>query len=101
MATIEENLTNLRLGSESALSFFMDMYSHNLHFFAYKLVRDKDTIPDVISESFFKLWAHRTYFIIIEELKSFLDAVVRNSCLVQSKKGRELLAHVQREQAVL
>lgn len=101
MVTIEEQLTNLRLGSESALSFFMDMYSHNLHFFAYKLVRDKDIIPEVISESFVKLWMHRTQFFSIEELKSFLYIVVRNSCLDQAKKGRERYAHEQMEEAHL
>jgi RNA polymerase sigma factor (sigma-70 family) len=101
MAMKEEHLTNLRLGSESALSYFMDLYSHNLHFFAYKLVRDKDAIPEIISESFVKLWYHRSQFFSIEELKSFLYIVVRNSCLDQAKKVRERYAHGQIEEALL
>lgn len=95
----EEQLTNLRLGSESALSYFMDLYSHNLHFFAYKLVRDKDIIPEIISESFIKLWQNRTQFFCIEELKSYLYIVVRNSCLDQAKKVRERYIHGQMEEA--
>jgi len=101
MALPEEHLTNLRLGSETALSYFMDIYSHNLHFFAYKLLRDKDTIPEIISESFVKLWQHRTQFFSVEELKSFLYIVVRNSCLDQAKKVRERYTHAQMEEALL
>lgn len=101
MVKPEEYLTNLRLGSEAALSYFMDIYSHNLHFFAYKLVRDKDSIPEIISESFVKLWHHRTQFYTVDELKSFLYIVVRNSCLDQAKKGRERYDHRQMEEALL
>ncbi|MGN0002253.1 MAG: RNA polymerase sigma factor [Sphingobacterium composti] len=101
MIMTEDQLTNLRLGSESALSYFMDLYSHNLHFFAYKLVRDKDSIPEIISESFVKLWQHRTQFFSVEELKSYLYVVVRNSCLDQGKKVRERYAHHQMEEALL
>lgn len=99
MIKIEKHLANLRLGNESALSYFMDLYSHNLHFFAYKLVRDKDAIPEIISESFVKLWKNRTQFYSIEELKSFLYIVVRNSCLDQAKKVRERYPHGQIEEA--
>lgn len=101
MGLREVHLTNLRLGSESALSYFMDLYSHNLHFFAYKLVRDKDTIPEIISESFVKLWQYRAQFFTIEELKSFLYIVVRNSCLDQGKNVRERYVFGQMEEANL
>ncbi|MBD1429796.1 RNA polymerase sigma factor [Sphingobacterium litopenaei] len=98
MLKTEENLANLRLGKESALSYFMDLYSHNLHFFAYKLVRDKDSIPEIISDSFVKLWKHRADFYTIEELKSFLYIVVRNSCLDHGKAVRERYVHQQIEE---
>lgn len=101
MIITEQHLTNLRLGNESALSYFMDLYSHNLHFFAYKLIRDKDSIPEIISESFVKVWQRRTQFYSVEELKSFLYIVVRNSCLDQAKKARERYTHEEMEDALV
>lgn len=93
MIDFDREVTNLQHGQESALCFFMDQYSHALHFHAYKFVKNKDVAREIVSDAFVKLWERRLNFDSEERIKSFLYLVTRNECLDYLKQSRNKYQH--------
>ncbi|WP_156307659.1 RNA polymerase sigma factor [Sphingobacterium endophyticum] len=93
MIDFDREVTNLQQGQESALCFFMDQYSHALHFHAYKFVKNKDVAREIVSDAFVKLWERRLNFDSEERIKSFLYLVTRNECLDYLKQSRNKYQH--------
>ncbi|PRD47553.1 RNA polymerase sigma factor [Sphingobacterium haloxyli] len=88
MDELNKQISDLRIGKETALSFLMDQYARALHFFAYKLIKDKQTSSEIVSDAFIKLWERKEHFEAIEPIKSFLYLVVKNACLDHLKHSR-------------
>ena len=93
MIDFDREVTNLQQGQESALCFFMDQYSHALHFHAYKFVKNKDVAREIVSDAFVKLWERRLNLDSGERIKSFLYLVTRNECLDYLKQSRNKYQH--------
>lgn len=83
----------LQAGNEFALSHFMDAYTEQLRFYAYKLVKDKSLAEEITADAFIKLWHNRLNFSDSEKIKSFLYVVTRNACLDQLKSPRHNTLH--------
>jgi len=88
MDELNKQISDLRMGKETALSFLMDQYARALHFFAYKFITDQQTSSEIVSDAFVKLWERREHFEAIEPIKSFLYLVVKNACLDHLKHSR-------------
>ena len=95
MIDFDREVFDLQGGKESALSFFMDQYSHALHFHAYKIIKDQDIAREMVSDAFVKLWQKKENFHTSESIKSFLYLVVRNQCLDHLKSSRIRFQHTE------
>ena len=93
MMDFDREVISLQEGKESALCFFMDQYSHALHFYAYKIIKNQDIAREMISDAFVKLWEKKENFQASESIKSFLYLVVRNLCLDHLKSSRVRFQH--------
>lgn len=70
----------LCLGHELGLQYFIAEFGEPLHFFAYKITKNKEVSEEIVSESFCKLWQRREKMNSYECIKSFLFLVTRNAC---------------------
>lgn len=70
----------LCLGHELGLQYFITEFGEPLHFFAYKITKNKEVSEEIVSESFCKLWQRREKMTSYECIKSFLFLVTRNAC---------------------
>lgn len=70
----------LCLGHELGLQYFIGQLGEPLHFFAYKITKNKEVSEEIVSESFCKLWQRREKMTSYECIKSFLFLVTRNAC---------------------
>jgi len=93
MIDLEKEVSKLQQGDESALCFFMDQYSHALHFHVFKIIKNKDIAREIVSDAFVKLWERRENFHSGESIKSFLYLVTRNESLDYLKSSRNRYQH--------
>lgn len=70
----------LCLGHELGLRYFITQLGEPLHFFAYKITKNKEVSEEIVSESFCKLWQKREKMTSYDSIKSFLFLVTRNAC---------------------
>lgn len=84
MALTATSLEQLRSGNENGLRDFMGAYSSSLRFVAYKITRDKELAEEIVSDSYFKLWANRKRIASIHHARSFLYLVTRRACYDQT-----------------
>jgi RNA polymerase sigma-70 factor (ECF subfamily) len=70
-------------GQETALASLFHQYSSPLLFFAKQYLKDESIAEEIVSDAFIKSWKHRTQFVSIDNLKSFLYVVTKNACLNQ------------------
>lgn len=75
------NLRYLEKGSESALSYFMDLHLKPLTFFADGIVHSLEVAEEIVCDSFLKLWQSRKHFESPERLKAFLYITTKNACI--------------------
>lgn len=57
----------------------MGAYSASLRFVAYKITRNKEAAEEIVSESYYKLWANRKRMESIHHARSFLFLVTRRA----------------------
>lgn len=70
----------LRLGQEDGLRYCITKLSPSLRFFAYKIIKNKESAEDIVSESFVKLWKNREKANSMQSVKVFLYLITRNAC---------------------
>lgn len=67
-------------GHEDGLQYFINQLGEPLHFYAYKITKNKEVSEEIVSESFYKLWQRRDRMTCYETIRSFLFLVTRNAC---------------------
>jgi len=67
-------------GNEVGLKYFIAQLGDPLHFFAFKITKNKEVSEEIVSEAFCKLWQGRQKMTSYENIKSFLFLVTRNAC---------------------
>ncbi|ERJ60908.1 RNA polymerase sigma factor [Sphingobacterium paucimobilis] len=70
----------LCLGHEAGLQYFIAQFGEPLHFFAYKITKNREVSEEIVSESFCKLWQRKEKMETYEMVRSFLFSVTRNAC---------------------
>lgn len=68
-------------GDEKAFVQIFDRYQAPLFDFAYKRIRDKDEVKDIVQEIFVKLWNNREELHIKSSLRTYLYRCVLNGIL--------------------
>jgi len=71
----------LQAGEEQALDALFSQYNRSLLYFAKSMVPSQEVAEEIVSDSFVKVWEHRTSFATIEKVKAFLFITTKNACL--------------------
>ncbi len=91
----DEELTDfLKTGDHAAFTEIYNRYFWLLHTHAYKWMRDRDQVKDIIHELFATLWAKHLDIDFEHGLASYLYASVRNRIFNQLSKKRNESAYL-------
>ncbi len=83
-----ELLDSLRQGEEYALRDIIKQHMHTLRYYAWTLVKDRETAEEIANDAFTKLWQARERFGSLLEVKRFLYRVAKNASLDHLKSAR-------------
>jgi RNA polymerase sigma-70 factor (ECF subfamily) len=83
-------INDFRNGNEIALEALMEQYVKPLTFFAHKMIRNKESAEEIVSDTFIKLWSARHGFETDGKVKAFLYITTHNACLdfIKSPKNQ-------------
>ncbi|MBN8856654.1 MAG: hypothetical protein BGO55_23600 [Sphingobacteriales bacterium 50-39] len=84
----EDVLDNLHKVDEEAFNAIYDKYIYQLISFARQLLDRKEDAEDVVADVFVNLWNLRDRFFTIQNIKAFLYASVRNTCINILKRAQ-------------
>ena len=82
-----ELFQSIKDGETFALKTLFRKYYDNLCWFAYSIIKDRDSAEEVVSDVFIKLWEKREEITIQTSLKSYLYKSVKNLSLNYLKKA--------------
>lgn len=86
---------NIKKGDVQALNSLHARYFHQMCLFAHKTVNDNQTIENIVSDCFIKLWENRKKIEIKTSLKSYLYQVLRNQIIDHYRSKQENLELMQ------
>jgi RNA polymerase sigma-70 factor (ECF subfamily) len=78
--SITDYLDSFRAGEERGFEYFFSAYFKPLSYFAHRYISNADTVEDIISDAFIKLWNKREIFTDEASLRNYLYTIVRNAC---------------------
>jgi len=81
-------LVGLRDGDERAFRGIIKKYLHALRYYAWTLVKNRESAEEVTNDAFTKLWQARQKFGSMLEIKRFLYVVVKHACFDYLKSMR-------------
>ena len=81
-------IEKLRLGDEQAFRYIYDCNYILLCRFAYQLLDDVALAEEIVDDTIFYLWEHRTDIEITFSLRAYLMRAVRNRCLNELNSQR-------------
>ena len=81
-------IEKLRLGDEQAFRYIYDCHYILLCRFAYQLLDDVALAEEIVDDTIFYLWEHRTDIEITFSLRAYLMRAVRNRCLNELNSQR-------------
>ncbi|PPL01780.1 RNA polymerase sigma factor [Parapedobacter indicus] len=84
----DDLLLGFRQGDLEALRGVVGRYSREIHYFAIKLLKDRETAEEIVDDCFLKAWNVRQRFQSSADIKAFLYVVARNACLDHIKSPR-------------
>ena len=62
-------------GDESAFETFMDFYSTPLFHYAFGIIKNKETVEELISDVFMEVWKQRKTLLEIEHISGWLHTI--------------------------
>lgn len=65
----------LTKGDESAFETFMDYYSSQLYHYAFGIIKNKETVEELISDVFMEVWKQRKTLLEIEHISGWLHTI--------------------------
>lgn len=87
-ARADELLPDFQLGKTGALRRVVQLYQREIHYFAAKILRDRETAEEIVDDCFLKAWNARQRFRSLADIRTFLYVVARNACLDHIKSPR-------------
>ncbi|WP_303318692.1 RNA polymerase sigma-70 factor [Flavivirga abyssicola] len=86
MQELNNVLLRLKQGDKEAYRFLFDTFYPRLYMFSLKYVKDHFIAEEVVGDTFLKLWQKRHKVHKIENIKSYLYKMVRNTSYDYLKK---------------
>lgn len=77
-------MMDIKAGNNKAYEYLFKIYYPRLHNFAYRFLKDEDTIRDVIQNSFINLYEGRNTF-VTTSIEALLFTIVRHGCINEMK----------------
>lgn len=96
-------LSELRKGNERAFEYIFNQYYASLSRFSFSFIKDQVKAESLTQEVFIKLWEKRESLVEIDNLLSYLMAMVRNQsidCLRKENASLKVYLMVQSEESV-
>lgn len=81
-------LNELQKGNEQAFNYVFKEYYKSLSQFSYSFIKDQDKAESLVQEVFIKIWEKREGLAHIDNLLSYLMAMVRNISLDYLRKEK-------------
>jgi RNA polymerase sigma-70 factor (ECF subfamily) len=98
--TNQQQLFGLRNGDVTVFEMFFRAYYQPLCNYAFTFVQDRDEAEEIVQTTFLSVWEKRETLEIRTSLKSYLYAMVRNTCLNAIKHEKIKQKHAGEELAV-
>lgn len=83
-------IVGIACGKNSALDELFYMTKEQMYFVAYRYLRDKDKIQDVLNESYFKIYRASTSFKPSQSAWTWMYTIVKNTALTYTRKDISL-----------
>jgi RNA polymerase sigma-70 factor (ECF subfamily) len=93
--TIEYYFQSFLRREEEGFTYFFNLYYETLAYFAFSIVKQKETAEDLTEEAFVKLLECRENFEAPENLKRYLFIVLRNACINWLRKQKHVRQYQQ------
>lgn len=87
----ESFLNLLKKGDTNAFKIIFDTYYKRLYSFSLNYVEDKYAAEEIVENTLLKLWQKRNQLDKIDNLKSYLYAMVRNASIDYTKKEKKFV----------
>lgn len=84
-------LDELKKGKTKALNYFISSYEVKLTYFCSKYISSAETIDEIISDTFHKLWLNKKAILSVSHLENFLFKIAKNACLNSLTRSKEHL----------
>jgi RNA polymerase sigma-70 factor (ECF subfamily) len=81
----KSNIDKFRSGNQKAFKKLYDIHIDSLIRFGLTYISDKESVKDIVQDSFIKIWNKRSEFKTEESFKSYLYINIKNACLNQLK----------------
>ncbi len=91
MATRKEaalDIQGFQGGDASAFEQVVNLHGSPLRIFAVRMIRNKQTAEEIVSDTFLKLWNARAHFHAPEKIKAYLYITTKNACLDHAKSSK-------------
>jgi RNA polymerase sigma-70 factor (ECF subfamily) len=98
--TNQQQLFGLRNGDVTVFEMFFRAHYQPLCNYAFTFVQDRDEAEEIVQSTFLTVWEKREAIEIRTSLKSYLYAMVRNSCLNAIKHEKIKHKHAGEELAI-
>jgi RNA polymerase sigma-70 factor (ECF subfamily) len=98
--TNQQQLFGLRNGDVTVFEMFFRAHYQPLCNYAFTFVQDRDEAEEIVQSTFLAVWEKREAIEIRTSLKSYLYAMVRNSCLNAIKHEKIKQKHAGEELAI-
>lgn len=83
-------ITSLALGKDSALDEIFYRTKEQMYFVAYRYLRDKDKIQDVLNDSYFKIYRASASYKPSQSARNWMYTIVKNTALTYTRKDISL-----------
>lgn len=83
-------ITSFALGKDSALDEIFYRTKEQMYFVAYRYLRDKDKIQDVLNDSYFKIYRASASYKPNQSAKNWMYTIVKNTALTYTRKDISL-----------
>lgn len=92
---METNLIyRITRGDEKAFEAFMDEYSTSLYHYVYAIIRDSDTVEELVSDVFMEVWNKRKTLLQIEHMSGWLHTVAYRKAVSALRHEGTIPSHV-------
>lgn len=93
---IQDYVQAFRRGEEAGFTYFFNSFYKALTYYAFRIIQDRQTAEEIVSDSFIKIWQRHETFEHVRVIRSWLYTTVRHSCIDWLRQRQTAAEHEQR-----